>query len=651
MMKKIILFFVFLSTLNAVTVYSFPVSLDLNQNTGIEPIDVNLTATVLEGAQTRTCTDLSACGTEFNKPDELQACGACTNGTTMNCTTAQNCPGIQTCSGSLWGACVDVPDSCPPTNPSITVSQERPIEDINVLQGMPFTFTTSVTCHDLDCGNITATLDPLVEGTNYGFVTIAPTADPDGAGESAINSRMRAFKIVAPEDATITEMGFYVNAVSEETNCQLGIYSHDAINDRAATRLAYSGDFAKGITAGWKTATVDYEFTLGTTYWLAVQCDNTATATFMDITANSIGRSEYFTVQSSLAASYGAPSGFGTFEHSIYALYKGSGPQAKGQVSTTVGATPFYTSSSNPQTCVNLLAGQTCTNIWTVIPTAAAGEKYRFFVDYVPADASIQPKKTNDMNLTISSTQNCLDNDLDSFNDYESEYCSNGTDCDAGNPGINPSATEVCGNLIDDDCDNQIDETCSACIENWNCSTWGLCESGIPPYVFEWDFDGDGITDSIINSPANSIIHTYSVGQYNARITVTDVRLEQGTDSGSISVALPNGNFPPDANSGGTYISGIITGGIQLNGSGFDSDGSIISYFWEAENTRGTPDCIFNNPAIQNPIITCTGIGTAEIRLTVTDNLGAQNTDITTIRIVQVQTEDKINIVQMTLEP
>ncbi len=40
-------------------------------------------------------------------------------------------------------------------------------------------------------------------------------------------------------------------------------------------------------------------------------------------------------------------------------------------------------------------------------------------------------------------------------------FVSNSSDCNDGNSAVNPAATEVCANLIDDDCDGQTDEGCN----------------------------------------------------------------------------------------------------------------------------------------------------------------------------------------------
>jgi len=62
-----------------------------------------------------------------------------------------------------------------------------------------------------------------------------------------------------------------------------------------------------------------------------------------------------------------------------------------------------------------------------------------------------------------------LDFDGDNFGDLNSaidaqsapqNYVSNSTDCDDSNANVNPSASEVCSNGVDDNCDGEIDEGC-----------------------------------------------------------------------------------------------------------------------------------------------------------------------------------------------
>jgi len=91
------------------------------------------------GSQTRTCSDLSSCGTTEFKPSESQSCGSCTTSATQNCTTIQGCTGTQTCSGSQWGECNDIPnDSCPVPLKEIIVEVKPQI----IQHGQSFTLTT-----------------------------------------------------------------------------------------------------------------------------------------------------------------------------------------------------------------------------------------------------------------------------------------------------------------------------------------------------------------------------------------------------------------------------------------------------------------------------------------------------------------------------
>jgi len=56
-------------------------------------------------------------------------------------------------------------------------------------------------------------------------------------------------------------------------------------------------------------------------------------------------------------------------------------------------------------------------------------------------------------------------------------YCVSEGDCNDANGAVNPGATEVCGNGIDDDCDTQVDEGCSSsCAPSGSpCSANGEC--------------------------------------------------------------------------------------------------------------------------------------------------------------------------------
>jgi|GEM_PF-3233386 len=51
----------------------------------------------------------------------------------------------------------------------------------------------------------------------------------------------------------------------------------------------------------------------------------------------------------------------------------------------------------------------------------------------------------------------CTDADSDGYDGYDAVTCPEGTDCDDGDPAINPGADEAC-NGVDDNCNDQVDE-------------------------------------------------------------------------------------------------------------------------------------------------------------------------------------------------
>lgn len=154
-------------------------------------------------------------------------------------------------------------------------------------------------------------------GTNAGFVTVAPTANPLGSG-FASDDRSTATKDTTPAVLTkITEVGWWCDNATEETNFEVGLYSHDAPNNHPEALLFSDTVNAKGTSLGWKTVVVDWTIVPETIYWVAVQLDNTATSTKLDYTAGE----RYAQIAASAALpdpwTHGQPNG--AFVFAIYA--------------------------------------------------------------------------------------------------------------------------------------------------------------------------------------------------------------------------------------------------------------------------------------------------------------------------------------------
>jgi len=125
-------------------------------------------------------------------------------------------------------------------------------------------------------------------GTNCGFVLTAPTADPDGAISFTVDNTARCQRDTSPATATsVTEIGWYTNSATEESNFEVCIYSDDgSIGAGAPDVIIGSASItnAKGTTAGWKKSTgLDIAISPNTKYWIGLQCDDTATNTIIDL--------------------------------------------------------------------------------------------------------------------------------------------------------------------------------------------------------------------------------------------------------------------------------------------------------------------------------------------------------------------------------
>lgn len=141
--------------------------------------------------------------------------------------------------------------------------------------------------------------------------------------------------------------------------------------------------------------------------------------------------------------------------------------------------------------------------------------------------------------------------------------------------------------------------------------------------TYSWDF-GDGTPPSSQPNPT----HVYSVaGTYTATLTVTDNLGAVDSDTAVVSVTGGGGNQPPVAEANGPYSGAAGGRGIKFSSTGsIDPDGTIQSYSWDFGD--GTP------PSTQaNPTHVYSAPGTYTATLTITDNLGAVDSDTAVVTV------------------
>ncbi len=191
---------------------------------------------------------------------------------------------------------------------------------------------------------------------------------------------------------------------------------------------------------------------------------------------------------------------------------------------------------------------------------------------------------------------------------------------------------------------------------------------GTAPYVFEWDFEGDGTIDATENTSGTSnLIHEYTTQDtFTVKVKAIDTMLRSAETTATV-IGTIGGNIAPIAETNGPYLNHIgILFDLNSDGStdsgGGGGPGGIQNYSWIIELQAGNPQCVFTftgtnsisgNPSnrYRYPEVVCSDIGTAKLTLTVTDNEGATDSAATIIKINPTQTTDKVNIVKMEIQP
>lgn len=110
----------------------------------------------------------------------------------------------------------------------------------------------------------------LALGTNSGFVTVAPTADPAGTG-ATIDGSSVVTKHTSPANAVkITSIGWYRESGTNTANWEIALYS-DLVGVPNARLFVDNTNSTS--SNGWLTTAVDWTITPSTPYWLALQMD------------------------------------------------------------------------------------------------------------------------------------------------------------------------------------------------------------------------------------------------------------------------------------------------------------------------------------------------------------------------------------------
>lgn len=161
----------------------------------------------------------------------------------------------------------------------------------------------------------------LVEGTNVGFVLVAPVADPNGETTSILDGWARGCRFTAPIGAVkLTELGFYISTnAGADKNYEIAIYDHDSGNNRPGNIMGAKQFGVVDNVGWWVSGGFDIAITEATDYWLMVQLDSATGQTRFDRKADA-GLSGFKTA-SSLPDPFGAMSN-GVSLYSVYGLYE-----------------------------------------------------------------------------------------------------------------------------------------------------------------------------------------------------------------------------------------------------------------------------------------------------------------------------------------
>jgi hypothetical protein len=246
--------------------------------------------------------------------------------------------------------------------PTISLEMISSASNMNVTQNETFTVSATVTCSDANCGEINVSLDPIdrtprtcSEVWGASCVGSDPlTSDYSFDGCSAGSYYSSGFWVdEVTVDATTVAIGNTINIT-----CNYDCYSSSSLNDLAISY--YDGTWNQIWSQDASCIDGDY----------SVQVN----------VSGDIGEQW---VRCQIGYEYYNPSGTcfsTTYSDNDDVNFTVIDSTKSGLVSTTLGDTPFYTTSDNPYTVTSLNEGESETITWTVNTTGEINSTHEFFV-------------------------------------------------------------------------------------------------------------------------------------------------------------------------------------------------------------------------------------------------------------------------------
>ena len=154
--------------------------------------------------------------------------------------------------------------------------------------------------------------------------------------------------------------------------------------------------------------------------------------------------------------------------------------------------------------------------------------------------------------------------------------------------------------------------------------------------VYFWTQVGGGTPLQLQNSATQTVSFVAPIvgasTNFTLRLSAIDDLGATGFDDVVITVNPLTSNAAPTANAG-PDISVTAGDAVTINGSGNDSDGTIVSYQWTQRNGVNVGLTTINNPTLQFNAPDVATTSNVTLRLTVTDDLGATGFDDVVVAI------------------